>query len=85
MTENATPLENALEALLRRIIREEIRAAYGDKGPDELLSPEELAARLKVPPTWVYEQSRQGKIPVHRVGRYIRFNLAEVLASQNNK
>jgi len=85
MTESTTPLENALEALLRRIIREEIRAANGDKGPDELLSPEELAARLKVPPTWVYEQSRQGKIPVHRVGRYIRFNLAEVLASQKNK
>ena len=85
MTESATPLENALEALLRRIIREEIRAANGDKGPDELLSPEELAARLKVPPTWVYEQSRQGKIPTHRVGRYIRFNLVEVLASQNNK
>ncbi len=85
MSQSATPLENALEALLRRIIREEIRAANGDKGPDELLSPEELAARLKVPPTWVYEQSRQGKIPVHRVGRYIRFNLAEVLASQKNK
>jgi len=85
MSETATPLENALEALLRRIIREEIRAANGDKGPDELLSPEELAARLKVPPTWVYEQSRQGKIPTHRIGRYIRFNLAEVLASQNNK
>ncbi len=82
MTESATPLENAFEALLRRIIREEIRASNGDKGPDELLSPEELAARLKVPPTWVYEQSRQGKIPTHRIGRYIRFNLAEVLASQ---
>ena len=85
MSQSATPLENALEALLRRVVREEIRAANGDKGPDELLSPEELAARLKVPPTWVYEQSRQGKIPVHRVGRYIRFNLAEVLASQKNK
>jgi len=85
MSETITPLESALEGLLRRIIREEIRAANGDKGPDELLSPEELAARLKVPPTWVYEQSRQGKIPTHRVGRYIRFNLAEVLASQKNK
>ncbi len=82
MTENATPLENALEALLRRIIREEIRAANGDKGPDELLSPEELAARLKVPPTWVYEQSRMGNIPTHRLGRYIRFDLHEVLESQ---
>lgn len=85
MRETTTPLESAFEVLLRRIIREELRAANGDKGPDELLSPEELAARLKVPPTWVYEQSRQGKIPTHRVGRYIRFNLAEVLASQKNK
>jgi excisionase family DNA binding protein len=44
-----------------------------------------LAARLKVPITWVYEQSRQNKIPTHRIGRYIRFNLDEVLESQKNK
>ena len=48
----------------------------------ELLTPEDLADRLKVPLSWVYEQSRQGKIPTHRLGRYIRFDLAEVLTSQ---
>jgi len=48
----------------------------------ELLTPEDLADRLKVPISWVYEQSRQGNIPTHRLGRYIRFNLHEVLASQ---
>ena len=46
---------------------------------------EELAEKLKVPLSWVYEQSRQGGIPTHRVGRYIRFDLAEVLESQKKK
>jgi excisionase family DNA binding protein len=41
-----------------------------------------LAALLKVPLSWVYEQSRQGNIPTHRLGRYIRFDLQEVLASR---
>ncbi|MCH7570123.1 MAG: hypothetical protein IH919_06080, partial [Deltaproteobacteria bacterium] len=43
---------------------------------------EELADRLQVPLSWVYEQSRMGNIPTHRLGRYIRFDLHEVLESQ---
>ncbi len=82
MTENATPLENALEALLRRIIREEIQGANQNGHQTELLTAEKLAERLNVPVSWVYEQSRQENIPTHRLGRYIRFNLHEVLASQ---
>ncbi len=70
---------------LRALVRDEIEAAMGQNGnaKDKLLTPEELADRLKVPLSWVYEQSRQGNIPTHRIGRYIRFNLHEVLASQN--
>jgi len=74
-------LETALESLLRRIVREEIQALKNDKAA-ELLTPEELAERLKVPLSWVYEQSRQGNIPTHRMGRYIRFDLREVIDSQ---
>ena len=48
----------------------------------ELLTPEQLAEKLKIPVSWVYEQSRQKKIPTHRLGRYIRFDLREVLESQ---
>jgi len=74
----------ALESWLRSLIREEIQAAHGKNGHGEskLLNPEELADRLQVPRSWVYEQSRQGNIPTHRLGRYIRFDLTEVLASQ---
>jgi hypothetical protein len=45
----------------------------------------QLAERLKVPISWVYEQSRLNEIPTHRIGRYIRFDLNEVLASQKVK
>ncbi len=75
-------LRSEIKALMREVLQE-VLASNGK--PGGLLTPEELADRLKVPLTWIYEQSRQGKIPTHRVGRYIRFNLAEVLASQNNK
>jgi len=85
---NKTPtlLGEALRSEIKALIREVLQEALASNGkPGGLLTPEELADRLKVPLTWIYEQSRQGKIPTHRVGRYIRFNLAEVLASQNNK
>ena len=83
MSETATTLESALERLLRRIVKEEIRAIKGElNGNSELLTPEQLADRLHIPISWIYEQSRQGNIPTHRLGRYIRFDLHEVLASQ---
>jgi len=82
MSDMATTLETALEGLLRRIIREEIQAGQNGHGEFKLLTPEELADRLQVPRSWVYEQSRMGNIPTHRLGRYIRFDIHEVLASQ---
>ncbi len=76
-------LGEAILDTIRQAVREEIRAAQGQNGHGEfkLLTPEELADRLQVPRSWVYEQSRQGNIPTHRLGRYIRFDLHEVLAS----
>lgn len=51
--------------------------------PANILTVEELAARLKVPRTWVYEhlRARAGKtIPAFRCGRYLRFDWLEVAA-----
>lgn len=72
---------------IHQAIREEIQAVTGRDGKRkaDLLTPEELAASLKVPVSWVYEQSRQDKIPTHRIGRYIRFDLDEVLESQKRQ
>jgi len=48
----------------------------------EILTPEEVAILLRVQPTWVYEKTRsrsRDPLPVHRIGKYLRFHRAEVL------
>lgn len=40
---------------------------------DPLLTPDELAALLKVPPTWVRDKITARKIPFTKVGRHVRF------------
>jgi excisionase family DNA binding protein len=85
------PTQNPFDALLdafRTVVREEIKAAFNGNGNGygaELFTPEELAERIRLPVSWVYEQSRQGNIPTHKIGRYLRFNLTEVLESQKKK
>lgn len=70
---------------IRQVIREELKALSNGHKDEALLTPEELAEKLKLPLSWVYEQSRQGNIPTHRLGRYIRFDLQEVIRSQKKK
>ena len=47
----------------------------------ELLTIEEMAARLKVHPSWLYSRTREtgeDTIPRIKIGKYIRFNESEV-------
>ncbi len=47
-----------------------------------LLDKDGLAEYLNVPPSWVYEKTRNkgnGSIPRVMVGKYVRFNIEEVL------
>jgi excisionase family DNA binding protein len=51
--------------------------------PLEILTPEEVAARLRIDPTTVYELTRQRcrhPLPVHKIGKVLRFDWAEVQA-----
>ena len=76
-------LGDAFLEAIRQAVREEYQALMSQYGHQtELLTAEKLAECLKVPVSWVYEQSRLDNIPTHRLGRYIRFDLHEVLASQ---
>ena len=47
--------------------------------PHELLTLEETAALLKVSKSWIYERTRKGTIPHLKLGKYLRFPLAELL------
>jgi len=50
---------------------------------EDILTPEEVAVRLKVPESWVYEKTRvrcRNPIPCLRLGRYIRFDWNAVIA-----
>lgn len=41
--------------------------------PTVLLTAKEVGEILGVPPSWVYEQSRLGRIPTVTLGRYKRY------------
>ena len=48
-----------------------------ENSADEIWTVEDLAAFLKVKPSWVYEHTSE--IPHIRVGRYLRFERSAVL------
>ena len=53
----------------------------GQLDPTDILTPAELAKRLKVPLSWVYKQTahkENGSIPVLRCGLYLRFDWSAV-------
>ncbi len=50
---------------------------------DKLLTVEELAGLLQVPPSWVYSQTRKrsaNRIPGFRLGKYWRFRESDVMS-----
>lgn len=84
-TNPPTLLVEALTAILKPMVKEAVQEAMNGHREIQLLTPEQLADRFKLPVSWVYEQSRQGNIPTHRLGRYIRFDLHEVLEARKTK
>lgn len=67
-----------------RTVREDQRRlkAAVEIAVEDIITPSELAARLKVPESWVFSKSRarcRNKIPCLRIGRYIRFDWAAVI------
>ncbi len=48
---------------------------------DNLLTAEELARRLNVPLSWIYDRTRKSgpeRIPHYKIGKYVRFSESEV-------
>jgi hypothetical protein len=60
--------------------------------PIDLITPAELAARLKVPKSWVFEQTRRRAkvrnphpLPCIRLGKYLRFSWPRVCEWMNEE
>jgi excisionase family DNA binding protein len=54
--------------------------------PDALLTADELAARLRVKPTTVFDWYRTGRIPARKLShKVLRFDLAEVVAALESR
>jgi excisionase family DNA binding protein len=50
------------------------RAVHADSQPFALIDAKAASIILGVPPTWLLAQAREGRIPHHRLGHYVRFN-----------
>jgi len=66
----------------------------GTMKPEDILTPDQLAERLQVKRSWIYEKCRRRRayseapIPCLRIGRYLRFywpDICEWMRNGNNK
>jgi hypothetical protein len=58
-------------------------APCGAPSGPRLLTSEQLGEQLSIPATWFEDAARRDEIPSVRIGKYVRFDLDEVLASLN--
>jgi excisionase family DNA binding protein len=63
-----------------RDARARLHQARGVSRANPLVAADEAAKLLGVPPRWMMEQARAGKVPHHKLGRYVRFDLDELIA-----
>ena len=78
------PIEmTRLLALLSALtVRSAVRPAASEARPSaKLVTAEVLADALSMRTDRIYELARQGRIPCHKVGRAVRFDIEEVRAS----
>ena len=55
---------------------------------DNLIGIKEMAKKLDVPVSWIYQRTRTNEIPHYKIGMYVKFNENEVwswLKKQNEK
>ena len=53
--------------------------ARGVSAGSPLVPADQAAKLLGVPPRWLLEQARQQKVPHHKLGRYVRFDLDDLI------
>jgi len=81
-------LRSAL-ATARRLVRnlEVLPEARPSGHPDgsSLVDANDAARILGVPPTWLLQRAREWRVPHYRIGKYIRFDPAEIRVETHQK
>ena len=55
---------------------------------DNFIGIKEMAERLDVPVSWLYQRTRTNEIPHYKLGKYVKFSpkeIMEFIKSQNEK
>ena len=76
-----------IEKISNRVAEAVLENLQGAKN-NSLVDSNTLAEYLKVPKSWVYEKTRdrsKGSIPRVMVGKYVRFNIQDVLEWLNRQ
>jgi excisionase family DNA binding protein len=71
-------VQEALETLVRRVVREELQAS---PVLDELLDADQAAELLKMSKAAVLKAAQRGGLPAVRHGRRVRFRRRDLLAA----
>jgi hypothetical protein len=51
----------------------------------ELMDADSLEARTGIPASWWMTQARERRVPFRKMGRYVRFDVAEVMSCEAYK
>ena len=46
---------------------------------DNLIGIKEMATKLDIPISWLYSRTRTGEIPHYKLGKYVKFDVQEVM------
>jgi Helix-turn-helix domain len=60
--------------------RDRLVKARGVSAASPLVDANAAAKMLEVPPSWLLAQARARKVPHHKLGHYVRFDLDELIA-----
>jgi hypothetical protein len=60
--------------------RERLVGARGVSAASPLVGAARAAELMQVPPSWLLSQARAQKVPHHKLGHYVRFDIEELIA-----
>jgi excisionase family DNA binding protein len=79
LTKHVHTTTRSREIAPTRDARARLDQARGVSPSNPLVPAEQAAKLLGVPPRWLLEQARQRKVPHHKLGRYVRFDLDDLI------